>query len=179
MIQIPRYQYVLAACLATAISACSDGSNTPVGSPGNGNSYQTEQVPGAQRQALTVYKSPTCGCCGEWIGHIEQQGFVATVAHPEDLNTIKRQYQIAPVLQSCHTAVTDAGYVFEGHVPARYMRQFLDNPPADAVGLSVPGMPVGSPGMEVGERFMPYQVLLLKKDGSVEVYAEVASAAQQ
>jgi hypothetical protein len=69
--------------------------------------------------------------------------------------------------------------VFEGHIPARYIQQFLDNPPADAIGLSVPGMPVGSPGMEVGDKFIPYQVLLLKHDGSTEVFARVEQQTHQ
>ena len=71
------------------------------------------------------------------------------------------------------------GYVFEGHIPARYIRDFLANPPADARGLAVPAMPVGSPGMEVEDRFMPYEVLLLKADGGVEVFARVQTPAQQ
>ncbi|MGB1058644.1 MAG: DUF411 domain-containing protein, partial [Ketobacter sp.] len=76
-------------------------------------------------------------------------------------------------------AVSKQGFVFEGHIPARYIQQFLANPPEGAFGLAVPAMPVGSPGMEVNERFMPYQVLLLKKDGSTEVFAAVENAAQQ
>ncbi len=71
------------------------------------------------------------------------------------------------------------GYLFEGHVPARYMKQFLASPPADALGLAVPAMPVGSPGMEMGDRFSPYAVLLLKADGSAELFAQVDSPAQQ
>ena len=82
-------------------------------------------------------------------------------------------------LRSCHTAVSSQGYAFEGHIPARDSHQFLANPPADGIGLTVPAMPVGSPGMEVGDKFMPYRVLLMKKDGSTEVFASVESAAQQ
>lgn len=128
---------------------------------------------------LTVYKSPTCGCCEKWVSHMEEAGFSAVTRHPDDLNAVKRQLGIKPGMHSCHTAVSDAGYVFEGHIPARYVQKFLDNPPPDALGLSVPAMPVGSPGMEVGDRFMPYQVLLLKQDGSTEVYAAVDRAEQQ
>ena len=80
---------------------------------------------------------------------------------------------------SCHTGVSKDGFVFEGHVPARYIIQFLNNPPADARGLTVPAMPLGSPGMEYNDQFAPYEVLLLKKDGSVEVYAAVESYEQQ
>jgi hypothetical protein len=80
---------------------------------------------------------------------------------------------------SCHTAVSEQGYLFEGHVPAKLMQDFLEQPPADALGLAVPGMPMGSPGMEVDDRFSPYQVLLVKKDGSYEVYATIEEQADQ
>ncbi len=106
-------------------------------------------------------------------------GFEANIHHPADLSRVKDEYGIAPEYQSCHTAVARDGYVFEGHVPARFVKKFLDNPPVGAIGLSVPAMPAGSPGMEVGDRFMPYQVWLLKKDGSAEVFASVNSRDQQ
>ncbi len=82
-------------------------------------------------------------------------------------------------MQSCHTAVTTDGYVFEGHVPAKHMAQFLKNPPSDAIGLAVPGMPVGSPGMEYQNQFMPYQIMQINKDGTTSVYADVESPQQQ
>ena len=75
--------------------------------------------------------------------------------------------------RSCHTTVSSDGFVFEGHIPSKYVEQFLSEKHTDAIGLSVPGMPMGSPGMEVGDRFMPYDVLILFKDGSSKVYAEV------
>lgn len=129
---------------------------------------------GAQHKpALTVYKSPTCGCCKAWIKHLEEAGFENTVHNMSNLSELKADKGIAPEYQSCHTAVSGEGYVFEGHVPARYIEQFLTNPPQDALGLAVPGMPVGSPGMEMGERFSPYQVLLLKRDGSTQVFADI------
>ncbi|MAT51278.1 MAG: metal-binding protein [Porticoccaceae bacterium] len=128
---------------------------------------------------FTVYKQPTCDCCKKWMSRLERAGFDSTAKHPADLNAIKARYRIAPRYQSCHTAVSSQGYVFEGHIPARYIQAFLANPPDDAIGLVVPGMPLGSPGMEVGGRFTPYQVLLLKKDGSSEVFANVENAAQQ
>jgi hypothetical protein len=130
-------------------------------------------------QTMTVYKSPSCGCCGDWIEHIENAGSKVIVEHPNDLSALKDKLNIGAQYRSCHTAVTKQGYVFEGHVPARYIQQFLTNPVADSIGLSVPGMPVGSPGMEVGNKFMPYQVRLLKKDGSSELYALVEDASQQ
>ncbi|MDT8428817.1 MAG: DUF411 domain-containing protein [Pseudomonadales bacterium] len=128
---------------------------------------------------LDVYKDPSCGCCQFWVDHAEQAGFQASIIHPENLNLEKMQRGIAPQFQSCHTSVSAEGYVFEGHVPAKLVQQFLQEQPADAIGLAVPGMPLGSPGMELGGRFTPYDVLLLKKDGSAEVYQHIASAAEQ
>lgn len=133
----------------------------------------------ADTVALKVYKSPTCGCCGKWIEHAERNGFKAEVFHPFDLNGLKASYGIPPRYQSCHTAVSAEGFVFEGHIPAKFIRKFLQERPTDAIGLSVPAMPVGSPGMEVGDEFMPYRVLLLKADGKTDVYAEVETAAAQ
>jgi hypothetical protein len=128
---------------------------------------------------LDVYKSETCGCCGVWVDHAKENNFVANIHHPVDLNATKQEHGIAPQYQSCHTAVTPEGYVFEGHVPAKFIHQFLAEKPEGAVGLAVPGMPMGSPGMEVGDRFTPYDILLLKEDGSSEVYASIASAEEQ
>jgi len=126
--------------------------------------------------ALTVYKTPTCGCCGKWVDHVEGAGFDVTVKEMADLSTVKSSNGIAPTHQSCHTAVTDeGGYVFEGHVPAKYITQFLQDPPEGARGLVVPAMPVGSPGMEYKDQFSPYDVLLLKADGTYEVFAHVST----
>ncbi|MEH6564384.1 MAG: DUF411 domain-containing protein [Halopseudomonas sp.] len=128
---------------------------------------------------LQVFKSPTCGCCEGWIEHADQAGFSTQAQHPADMAALKTEHGIAPQYRSCHTAVSADGYVFEGHVPARYIEAFLAAPPAGALGLAVPGMPVGSPGMEMGKDFMPYQVLLLKQGGAAEVYAQVESPADQ
>ena len=113
------------------------------------------------------------------MDHLAENGFTSTSHHPEKLGELKRELGVPVRYGSCHTGVSEAGYLFEGHVPARYVRQFLDNPPEDALGLTVPAMPVGSPGMEYKDQFMAYDVLLLKKDGSVEVYASVESYEQQ
>lgn len=154
--------------------ACSESADTPPANVAPVSAPQTTNtIP------LDIYKSPTCGCCGEWVDHAEQRGFTFTTHHPADLNQLKADKGIAPVVQSCHTAVSAEGYVFEGHIPARYIKQFLANPPAGARGLAVPAMPVGSPGMEVEDRFTPYAVLLLKDDGGLEVFAEVTNPVQQ
>lgn len=129
--------------------------------------------------SLNVYKSPTCGCCGDWIAHAEQNGFSTRAFHPPQLTRMKLELGIQQRFHSCHTAVSGSGYLFEGHVPARLVKQFLSDPPEGALGLSAPGMPMGSPGMEMGDRFQPYQVLLLKKDGGYEVYATIEEPSQQ
>ena len=123
--------------------------------------------------SLLVHKTPTCGCCKKWVKHLEANSFSTIIKDHQNLQKVKEQYSIQPKYQSCHTAVSQDGYIFEGHIPSKFIKQFLANPQADAIGLSVPGMPLGSPGMEVEGRFMPYDVLVLYKDGSSKVYAEV------
>lgn len=125
--------------------------------------------------ALNVYKDANCGCCDDWLKHADERGFKTKGHNIRKLSEFKMSKGIAPAYQSCHTAVSAEGYVFEGHVPARYVHRFLSAPPANAIGLSVPEMPMGSPGMEYQNRFDPYQVLLLMKDGSAKVYAKVSN----
>ncbi|KRG36085.1 DUF411 domain-containing protein [Psychrobacter sp. P11G3] len=129
--------------------------------------------------SATVYKDANCGCCKEWVGYAEGHGLNATAQNVEDLSLFKERYSVPQQMRSCHTAVTTDGYVFEGHVPAKYMAQFLKSPPSDAIGLAVPGMPVGSPGMEYQDKFMPYKVMQLNKDGSTAIYATIDSPQQQ
>ena len=129
--------------------------------------------------SATVYKDANCGCCKEWISHTEDNGMSATAHDITDLAEVKQRYGVPDNMQSCHTAVTTDGYVFEGHVPAKYMAQFLANPPAQAAGLAVPGMPMGSPGMESQHKFDSYQIMQINKDGSSEVYANIETTEQQ
>jgi hypothetical protein len=124
------------------------------------------------RPSIEVWRSPTCGCCGKWVEHLEANGFAVTVnsAAPSTLEEIKRQAGITKELASCHTAKID-GYVIEGHVPARDIERLVAEHP-DAIGLTVPAMPAGSPGMEQpGGAAQAYDVLLVKKDGATEVFA--------
>ncbi|HEY9135347.1 MAG TPA: DUF411 domain-containing protein [Pseudomonadales bacterium] len=130
-------------------------------------------VPGAAISALQVFKSPQCGCCGEWVKHMQSAGFHTQVTDTEALDAVKTRYNIPRQYQSCHTAVSEQGYIFEGHIPAKEVQRFLKEKPANAIGLSVPGMPIGSPGMEMNDKLMPYQVLLLMKDGSTQVYSHI------
>ena len=172
--------WVLAAILLLGACQEDSASEAPTAAASQNETASSEAEPATQASAdFQVYKSPTCGCCGEWVEHLQNKGFTAAVHHPDDLDGVKRERGIEQQYQSCHTAVSEQGYVFEGHIPARDIRAFLKNPPQDAIGLAVPGMPVGSPGMEVGDRFTPYDVLLLKEDGSSEVFRHVASADQQ
>lgn len=121
-----------------------------------------------QPRAMTVYKSPTCGCCSAWIEHVQKAGFTCTVRDLPDLTEVKASFGIPRALESCHTAQI-GGYLVEGHVPADLIQKLLRDKPV-ARGLAVPGMPIGSPGMEGGtpER---YQVLLFDKAGTTRVFA--------
>jgi hypothetical protein len=121
--------------------------------------------------SIEVWKSATCSCCGNWVKHLEANGFAVKVNATDSsmLDRIKRQAGIGETYGSCHTAKID-GYVIEGHVPATDIKRLLDERP-DATGLSVPGMPIGAPGMEQGGAAEPYDVLLLKKAGTAEVFA--------
>ena len=147
--------------------------------PDNSTQQQGQETGQADALALHVHKTPTCGCCSDWVTHLEKSGFEVQYTDHNSLDSIKAQYRIGERYQSCHTGVSKNGYVFEGHVPAKFIEAFLKNTPPDALGLSVPAMPMGSPGMEYGPKFEPYQVLLLNKDGSASVYAEVTRYDQQ
>ena len=119
--------------------------------------------------AVEVYKSPTCGCCGAWVDHLRAAGFTVKVTEVADTTVARKRYGLPDRFGSCHTAVV-AGYVVEGHVPAAEVKRLLAARPA-AIGLAVPGMPVGSPGMEVGDRKDPYDVFLIDKRGRETVFA--------
>lgn len=128
---------------------------------------------------LTVYKTASCGCCNDWVSHVLDYGFKVDVVEQDSIAHIKDLYKIPLNLRSCHTAVSDDGLVFEGHVPAKYMAKFLQDRPSGATGLSVPSMPVGSPGMEQGDTFHPYRIFQLQQDGSFLAYTSVENYQQQ
>jgi hypothetical protein len=142
---------------------------------------QAEAVSTSPEITLEIYKSRQCGCCGMWVSHVEESGLIANSHNLDyvELNILKNQFSISPDYQSCHTAVFNGKYVFEGHVPANLIKKFLSEKPEGAMGLAVPGMPVGSPGMEMGEKFSPYDVILLKENGAHEVYAHIEHYQQQ
>ncbi|WP_159651466.1 DUF411 domain-containing protein [Vibrio atypicus] len=115
------------------------------------------------------HKSPYCGCCTEWTKHMQDSGFKVEEKLHENMNPIKQKLGVTPELASCHTAEIN-GYVFEGHIPADDIKAFLDNPPKNAKGLAVPGMPMGSPGMEYGDKKDDYSVYAFNEKGQVFEY---------
>lgn len=124
----------------------------------------------AAAQTVNVFKDAGCGCCGAWVSHLRDSGFTveASDVTPDEMSALKAKSGITAATASCHTALVD-GYVIEGHVPASDVARLLKEKP-EAVGLSVPGMPIGSPGMEFGTP-ETYEVLLMGKTGSTTVFA--------
>ncbi len=128
------------------------------------------RIQATAKPQLEVWKDPSCGCCQDWIAYMEKSGFAVKV-HDSGNNARRAQLGIAQQYGSCHTA-TVGGYAVEGHVPASDILRLLKERPA-GIGLAVPGMPIGSPGMdgpEYGGRRDAYQVLLLQADGSSSVF---------
>jgi hypothetical protein len=122
----------------------------------------------AQKPVITVYKTPSCGCCGKWIEHMEAEGYEVDVRNVADPNPVKAEYGVPSDLRSCHTAVVD-GYVVEGHVPGDLVTRMLAERP-EVKGIAVPGMPIGSPGME-GPNPQPYDVIAFDAAGNRSVFA--------
>jgi hypothetical protein len=124
------------------------------------------------RPPMTVYKSPTCGCCTAWVDHVRGAGFTVTIKDVADLQPIKADMGVPAALASCHTAVVGA-YIVEGHVPADVIDKLLADKPAGARGLAVPGMPIGSPGMEVpGRAADKYDIFVFGTDGKSRVFTK-------
>lgn len=122
---------------------------------------------------ITVWKTPDCGCCGAWVAHLRTGGFEVVTHDVKDTAPVRKRLGLPVRYSSCHTAQAGA-YVLEGHVPAREVRRILREKP-QAIGLAMPGMPVGSPGMEMGETRDAYDVLLVVADGSSRVYQSYPS----
>lgn len=117
---------------------------------------------------IVVYRSPTCGCCGKWLAHLKQYNFKVQDNVLDDVQKIKDKYGVSRSLASCHTAIVN-GYVVEGHVPASDIIAMLRDKP-EIKGLTVPGMVVGTPGMEMGVKKAPFKVLAFDKGGQVKLY---------
>ncbi len=121
-------------------------------------------------QDITVYRSPNCGCCSGWIKHLQDNQFNVIDIKTNNMSKLKQKYGIPDKLASCHTAIID-GYVIEGHVPATDIKQLLSKK-LDIIGLTVPEMPVGTPGMEMGNRKDPFSVLTFDKDGNTTIFKQ-------
>lgn len=155
--------------LTLVISACSSAAETS-GIKSNKITATTE---------FDVYKSPTCKCCDKWIDHLEEQGMLVKSYNTNELEKIKDDNNVPKNYRSCHTAISKDGYVFEGHIPANIINKFLKEKPKNSIGLVVPGMPVGSPGMAYQNKFTPYTVMSIQKDGSVTDHAKVNTEKEQ
>jgi hypothetical protein len=122
----------------------------------------------ADLPVVQVYKSPTCSCCSKWVEHLKKNGFTVDVTNVSDVTPIKKANSVPPTLSSCHTALID-GYVIEGHVPVEDIFKLLKERPTVA-GIAVPGMPIGSPGME-GRNPQPFKVIAFGTDGETTEFS--------
>ena len=128
----------------------------------------TSSIFAMEGKTMTVYKSPSCGCCSEWIDIMKSKGFKIDVIETNEVNNIKQKAGLQAGQTSCHTAFVD-GYVIEGHVDYSAIKKMLVEKP-NILGITVPGMPIGSPGMEQGNTKQAYNILYVNKDGSTGVY---------
>ena len=123
----------------------------------------------AHAATMTVFKSPSCGCCAKWVEHVEQHGFTVKTIATEDMAAVKTRLKVPAALLSCHTTVV-GGYVVEGHVPPADIKRLLKLKPK-ARGIAVAGMPMGAPGMEHGDHRQPYATMLIGPTGKPTVFA--------
>lgn len=159
MTKLMRYAALLALPLA---AACSRGEAEQATRP------TPASIAASAADTMIVYKTPTCGCCNDWIDHVKEHGFPVVAVDLDRLDGVKQELGVPAGLISCHTA-TVRGYTIEGHVPADLIRRMIDEK-SNLRGLTVPGMPVGSPGME-GPFKQDYDVLGFDERGNTRVYA--------
>jgi hypothetical protein len=134
-------------------------------------STQSGKSTTAGRGSVAVFKSPTCGCCAKWNEHMTAAGYAVTSRDTTEMSAVKDEHHVPASLRSCHTALV-GGYVIEGHVPADVVAKLLAERPKGIIGIAVPGMPTGSPGMESADGLKaPYQVMAFTQDGQSRVYA--------
>ncbi|MGZ8190391.1 MAG: DUF411 domain-containing protein [Methylococcaceae bacterium] len=127
-----------------------------------------ENVEAEKPVEIVVYRSPTCGCCEKWLAHLQQNNFTIKDIVTTDVQSIKSKYGVPSEMASCHTAIVN-GYVVEGHVPANDIKSLLKTKP-NIVGIAVPGMPSGTPGMEMGGKNEPYKVIGFDKNSHTEIF---------
>jgi hypothetical protein len=161
-----RIHKVLAiVALGITVSGCAR-SDLPASAP---DLLPLSSAAAAEQPQLVVYKNASCGCCALWVEHMRKAGFITKVHDVGNMNPIKERVGIPYGKGSCHTAEV-GGYFVEGHVPAEQVLRLLKEKP-QAKGLTVPAMPIGSPGMEQGDTKQPYEVYLVHPDGTTSVYA--------
>lgn len=166
---------LLVSCTSTradtdADRTASSGATSAAETPAPAAPVASQDAPmAAGAPVIAVYKSPSCGCCKNWVDHVKAAGFTVEVHDLDNLSDIKADAGVPATARSCHTAIV-GGYALEGHVPAATIQRLLKEKPAIA-GLAVPGMPVGSPGMETpGQPADKYDIVAFKADGSTSVY---------
>ncbi len=152
--QIRRYMKLLAVYLVAAAIIWLAGA--------------TDAEANSKASEITVYRNPSCSCCGGWIAHLTAQGFQPRNVLTSDMNALKEQYGVPNDLASCHTAVIN-GYVIEGHVPANDIKRLIAEK-LDVAGIAVPGMPIGTPGMESGNVQEPFTVFSFDEQGNAEAF---------
>lgn len=124
---------------------------------------------------MVVHQGAFCGCCGRWMDHLRKNGLATRgQSYTHGLAEVRDSLGVPQGMRSCHTGVWNGKYVFEGHVPAKYIREYLSNPPPGTIGLAVPGMPLGSPGMYSGQGFEPYNLYLLEEGGDYRFLTKIS-----
>jgi len=156
-----RYALLLVPLLSLTATACAAAAS-PWDKP-------TPKLAGAAE--LTVHRSASCGCCKNWMAHMEKHGFVLKDQPSADMDAVKARLGVPDYLASCHTAVVD-GYLVEGHVPAGDVKALLTAKKGTAAGLAVPGMPAGTPGMEMGDKKDRFRVIVFDKAGNADQFRE-------
>jgi hypothetical protein len=169
----PKHLWLLAAFGAAVIAAA--GGNWSYASDDSAQESTDSQVSAnseidTEDADIVVYKAATCGCCHLWVAHLREHGLKVAVKNVETTQTIRSELGIPPALESCHTGVAD-GYWIEGHVPADLVQRLLKEQSEEIRGIAVPGMEIGSPGMEGPNPVTTYDVVAYDKDGEVSVYA--------
>ena len=140
----------------------------------NQNVKNERAILSAKEREMVVYRSPSCGCCGGWIDYMKKQGFQTKAILTSDIEAVKQKYHVPDRLASCHTAIID-GYVVEGHVPVHDVKRLLQEKP-NVAGISVPQMPVGTPGMEMGDRKDPFTVFSFDRQGRAKAFNKYPSS---
>lgn len=154
---------VWAGCLGLLLALSASGSGSAIAAAGQ------RSAAAAALPKVEVYKDPSCGCCALWVKHMEQAGFTVSVVNTPDMAAVHAKHRVSGPLQSCHTALV-GGFIVEGHVPADDVKRLLRERPK-VLGVTVPGMPIGSPGMEQGGVKQAYKVLTFDSAGKTTVFS--------